>query len=176
LARYSDREIIEELLHNDARLQKRVKWFYKNNRKEIRQYITANGGTSKQAAQVMEDGMVALFHYIKNTSVKSSLSQTYVRLCQAIWQKSEGWQNHFYPPLHEERAMEKLFARMDDSDVQVLKAFYYEAKSEEQITRQFGRPAHELEDEKKWSALRQLKDLLQKDEDLLNELNTHLEQ
>ncbi len=63
---------------------------------------------------------------------------------------------------------------MEDADVQVLKAFYFEGKSVEQISKQFGKPHHEVENAKKWSAIRQLKDLLIKDEDLLNELTTNL--
>ncbi len=176
MARYSDHEISEELLHNDARLQKRVKWFYKSNRKEIKAYVLKHGGTSRQASQVLQDGMLALFHTLKTDSQnKGSLSQLYVGICKAIWDKSAGHEIYSHPHLHEEKAMEKLFARMDDSDVQVLKAFYFEAKTDEQISKQFGRPAPQLESDKKWNALRQLKDLLLKDEDLLEELYANID-
>lgn len=177
MARYSNREIAEELLHNDARLQKRVKWFFKNNRKKIKRYVHQHGGTSKQATQLMEDGMVALFHDLKtNGRPKSSLSKQFFGICKSIWEKSQGGEKQPYARLHEEKAMEKLFARMKDADVQVLKAFYFERKSEEQIGKQFGKPHHEIENEKKWNAIRQLKDLLIKDEELLSELNANLHQ
>lgn len=175
MARYNDREIAEELLHNDARLQKRVKWFYKNHRKEIKRFVHQQGGTSKQAAHLLEDALVALFHDLKiNGRPNISLSMHFVGICKSIWDKSSSDKNHQYPRLHEEKAMEKLFARMEDADVQVLKAFYFEGKSEEQISKQFGKPHHEVENAKKWSAIRQLKDLLIKDEDLLTELTTNL--
>ncbi len=175
LARYSDREITEELLHNDARLQKRVKWFFKNNRKQIKQYVQQQGGTSKQENQLLEDGMVTLFHDLKiNGRPTSSLSAHFMGICKSIWEKNLAGEKLPYPHLHEEKAMEKLFARIEDADVQVLKAFYFEAKPQDQISRQFGKPHEEIENEKKWSALKQLKDFLIKDEELLNELISNL--
>ncbi len=133
------------------------------------------GGTSTHATHLLEDGMVALFHHLKlNGTQKSSLAKQFIAICKSIWEKKPDAEKHLYPRLHEEKAMEKLFARMEDADVQVLKAFYFEAKSEEQISKQFGKPHHEVENAKKWNALRQLKDLLIKDEELLNELNANL--
>lgn len=178
MPRYSDHEVATELLHNDERLQKRVKWFYRSCRKDIRKYVLQNDGHSKDADQVVENSFVALFHDLKHNGMPAkSLSDRLLEIAKILWDQrhlSEKERQLSYPRLHEEKGMEKLFARMDDSEVKVLKAFYYEMKEPAEISHQFGKPFEIVEEQHKWPALEKLKNLLVKDEDLLHELQSLL--
>ena len=174
MKRYSDKDIIQELLANDSRLQKRVASFYRQVRKPVIAYLLEQGCRKKEAHLLLQDAMVALFHDLQSRPghIPKNLQNHFIDLAQNLWlqQKDVEEKNHAYHRLNEEKALEKLFGHMEGGCTEILKTYYFENKDEEQIVRKFGEPRMEVRETQRWECLKKLKTLLQKDTDLLHEL------
>lgn len=169
IKKISDQEFIEEFLLNDSRAQKKVQRFYKGMEDNLTMALVKEGATRTQALSTIQDAMVVLFHHLRDERFRKGSIQEYtLKLCLGIYRNT--LPNKEYSHLNEEKAMEKLYARLDPACREILRSHYFENKDKEDILKKYGLQTVEEKEARRFNCLKNIKDLLLKDEALLQEI------
>jgi RNA polymerase sigma factor (sigma-70 family) len=130
---------------------------YENEYPKIRDYVIKNSGSSVDAQDIFQDGVVVLLEKVKTPEFEFTCKVgTYLySCCRNLWlkqlRKSNGQINSEYYEIYEvedvslleepENYLEKLapiLSKLSESCLKLFQAFYYECKTWETIAHEFG--------------------------------------
>ncbi len=173
-----EKELLQGLIKND---RKAIETLYKENYKTVQSLIINNNGTSDDARDIFQEGMIVLYEKVKTGSFELNCQiKTYMySVCRRLWLKRLQ-QNQKYSgevdsiaeqvPVEEELeaqeqrnteflTMEKSMMSLGEPCKSLLEAYYLQKKSMTEIASNFGYTNAENAKNQKYKCLIRLKKL-----------------
>lgn len=192
MRRYTDEEIILIIKQADAKQRNEVLQFiYKTNYPMIEHLIITNNGAREDAADIFQDGIIALYHHLteKKFQLTSSVSTYLYAICKNLWLKklrTKKTENKFtetfaaseIPEIQvneeiyseKEKLLGRMFEKLKEDCRKMLLLAFYEKKSMSEITKVMEFANEQVTRNKKLKCMNKLRQIAEEDQQLKNSL------
>jgi RNA polymerase sigma factor (sigma-70 family) len=190
---FTEQELLALLSRPD--IEKPVRYLYQRYFDSIVAHVSAHGGSNEDGADIFQESLLVMIDKVrsglfrgesavgtflvgiaKNKWLHESRTRTRRKNRETIYSGSADQEIVLTPGLKQEEAVhgfEKLMRELGDVCRKLLTGFYYEDKSMRELLAEFDYENEQVLRNKKSKCMKRLKEMLQRDQDTLTELQSY---
>ena len=168
---------VDDLLSEDRLVQKRaIEQIYDYCSPRIQTWLNQQPDAATESGDILQMAVSVAFQNIKNGTFKgqSSITTYTLSICRNIWFNTQKKESHLpKSDLHSAAQMEEIVSQLFKFELmqkvmgqlgtkcqQVLRDFYYEKRSMDEITEKYGWDNRQIAKNTKWRCMKKLADIV----------------